>query len=82
MKILPIRRNRSPDEDNLDPISTPELGDTYIYAKVLGGVIHRGKVITHKCNTDDYMIGRAHDKPILETHVLMMLGLWMIRLLN
>jgi hypothetical protein len=48
----------------------PEAGDNYISAEVLlplGGVLRRGKVISCKRNADGNTVGRAHDRPILDT---------------
>jgi hypothetical protein len=59
-----------PDDDDLDPLLTPEAGDNYISAELLlplGGVLRQGKVISHKCNADSNTIGRAYEWPILDT---------------
>jgi hypothetical protein len=59
-----------PDNDNLDPLTTPEAGDNYISAEVLlpmGGVLRQGKVISCKRNTDGNTVGWAHEQPILNT---------------
>jgi hypothetical protein len=59
-----------PDNDNLDPLPTPEAGDNYISAEVLlplGGVLRQVKVISPKCNADGKTGCRAHDWPILDT---------------
>jgi hypothetical protein len=59
-----------PDDNNLDPLPTPEAGDNYISAEVLlplGGVLRRGKVISCKRDTDGNTVGRAMAWPILET---------------
>ena len=60
----------SPDNDDLDPLPTPEAGDNYISAEILlplGGILRRGKVISCKRNADGNIAGRAHDWPILDT---------------
>jgi hypothetical protein len=60
----------SPNNDNLDPLPTPEAGDNYISAEVLlplGSILRRGKVISCKRNADNNTVGRAHDRPILNT---------------
>ncbi len=59
-----------PDNNDLDPLPTPKAGDNYISAEVLlplGGVLRQGKVISCKHNTDGNTVGRAHDRPILDT---------------
>jgi hypothetical protein len=59
-----------PNEEDLDPLPTPEAGDNYISAEVLlplGGILRRGKVISCKRNADGNIVGRAHDRPILNT---------------
>jgi hypothetical protein len=58
------------NDDNLDPLPTPEVGDNYISAEILlplVGVLRRGKVISRKHDTDGNPVGRAHDRPILDT---------------
>jgi hypothetical protein len=60
----------SPDDNDLDPLPTLEVGDNYISAEVLlplGGVLRRGKVISRKRNADGNTVGQAHDQPILDT---------------
>jgi hypothetical protein len=60
----------SPDDDDLDLLPTPEAGDNYISAEILlplGGVLRRGKVISCKRDADGDTVGRAHDRPILNT---------------
>jgi hypothetical protein len=60
----------SPDNDDLDPLPTPEAGDNYISAEILlplGGVLRWGKVISCKRDADGNTVGRAHDRPILDT---------------
>ena len=59
-----------PDNDDLDPPPTPEAGVNYISAKMLlplGGVLRQEKVISSKRNADGNTVGRAHDRPILNT---------------
>jgi hypothetical protein len=59
-----------PDNDDLDPLPTPEVGDNYISAEILlplGGVLRQGKVISCKRDADGNTVGRAHDWPILNT---------------
>ncbi len=58
------------DNNDLDPLPTPEAEDNYISVEILlplGGVLRRGKVISRKCNADDNTVGWAHDQPILDT---------------
>jgi hypothetical protein len=65
-----------PNDDNLDPLPTPEMGDNYISAEVslpLGGILRQGKGISCKRDADGNTVGRAHDRPSL-THGLMMLS--------
>ncbi len=60
----------SPNNNNLDPLPTPEAGDNYISAEILlplGGVLRRGKVISRKHDADGNTVGQAHDRPILDT---------------
>jgi hypothetical protein len=60
----------SSDDDNLDPLPTPEAGDNYISAEVLlplGGVLRQGKVISCKRDADGNTIGQAYEWPILDT---------------
>jgi hypothetical protein len=55
----------SPDNDDLDPLSTPEVGDNSISAEVLlplGGVLRQGKVISRKRNAYGNRVGWAHDR--------------------
>jgi hypothetical protein len=59
-----------PDNDDLDPLPTPEVGDNYISAEVLlplGGALRQRKVISCKRNAEGNTVGRAHDQPILDT---------------
>jgi hypothetical protein len=59
-----------PDDNDLDLLPTPEAGDNYISAEILlplGGILRRGKVISCKCDADGNTVGRAHDRPILNT---------------
>ena len=59
-----------PDNDDLDPLPMPEAGDNYISAEKLlplGGILRRGKVISRKRDADGNTVGRAHDRPILDT---------------
>jgi hypothetical protein len=59
-----------PNDDNLDPLPTPETGDNYISAVILlplDGVLRQGKVISCKRNADGNTVGRAHDRPIHNT---------------
>jgi hypothetical protein len=59
-----------PDNHDLDLLPTPEVGDDYISAEVLlplGGILRRGKVISHKHDADGNTVGHAHDQPILNT---------------
>jgi hypothetical protein len=65
-----------PDDNDLDPLPTPEAGDNYISAEIflpLGGVLRQGKVISCKHDADGNTVGRAHDSPSL-THGLMTLS--------
>ncbi len=60
----------SPNDDDLAPLPMPETGDNYISAEVLlplGSVLRWGKVISHKSDADGNIVGRAHDRPILDT---------------
>jgi hypothetical protein len=60
----------SPKDNNLDPLPTPEAGDNYISAEILlplGGVLRRGKVISHKRDADGNTVSWAHDWLILDT---------------
>ncbi len=60
----------SPDNDGLDPLPTPKLGDNYISAEVLlplSGVLRQGKVISCKHNADCNTVGQAYERPILDT---------------
>ncbi len=59
-----------PDNNNLDPLPTPEAGDNYISAEVLlplGGVLWRGKVISRKHDADGNTVGQAYDQLIFDT---------------
>ncbi len=59
-----------PDNDDLDLLPMLEPGDNYISAEVLlslGGVLQWRKVTSCKRNTDGNTVGRAHDRPILDT---------------
>jgi hypothetical protein len=59
-----------PNNEVLNLLPPPEVGDNYISDEVLlplGGVLRRGKVISCKHNTDGNTVGRAHDRPILNT---------------
>jgi hypothetical protein len=47
-----------------------EAGDNYISAEILlllGSILRRGKVISCKRDADGNTVGRAHDRPILDT---------------
>jgi hypothetical protein len=58
------------DDNDLDPLPTLEVGDNYISAEILlplGGVPRREKVISCKRDADGNTVGRAHDRPILDT---------------
>jgi hypothetical protein len=53
-----------PNNNDLDPLPTPEVGNNYISAEVLlplGGVLRRRKVISCKRNTDSNTVGQAHE---------------------
>jgi hypothetical protein len=59
-----------PNNDDLDPLPTLEVGDNYISAEILlplGGVLRWGKVISHRRDADGNTVGLAHDQPILNT---------------
>ncbi len=59
-----------PDDDNLDHLPMPEVGDNYISAEAffpLGSVLIWGKVISCKRNDDGNTVGRAHNQSILDT---------------
>jgi hypothetical protein len=65
-----------PNNDNLDPLPTPEARDNYISAKVLlplDSVLRRGKVISCKCNADGTQLA-GHMTGPSSTHGLMMLS--------
>ena len=60
----------SPDEDDLEPLPTPEAGDNYLSADItlpVGGVLTRGRVISRKRDADGNTVGRANGNPILDT---------------
>jgi hypothetical protein len=60
----------SPDDNDLDPLPMLKAGDNYISAEILlplGGILRRRKLISHKHNADINTVGRAHDRPILNT---------------
>ncbi len=60
----------SPNNDTLDMLPTMEAGDNYISAEALlplGGVLRQGKVISRKQDADSSTVGRADDRPILDT---------------
>ncbi len=60
-----------PDDNDLDLLPMPEVGDNYISAEVslplLCGILRRRKVISRKRDADGNTIGRAHDQPILDS---------------
>jgi hypothetical protein len=59
-----------PDNNDLDPLPTPEAGDNFISAEVLlplGGVLRQGKVISCKRDADGNTVGWANERPILDT---------------
>jgi hypothetical protein len=61
-----------PDDNYLDLLPTPEVGDNYISAEVLlplGGVLRWGKVISPKPNADGNTVGQAYKRPILDTWI-------------
>ncbi len=65
-----------PNDNNLDPLPTPEAGDNYISAEILlplGGVLRQGKVINRKRDADGNTVGRHMTGPSL-THGLMTLS--------
>jgi hypothetical protein len=60
----------SPDEDDLEPLPTPEAGDNYLLTEItlpMGGVLSRGRVISQKRDADGNTVGRANGNPILDT---------------
>jgi hypothetical protein len=61
-----------PNNNDLEPLPTPEAGDNYISAEVLlplGGVLRGGKVISCKRGADGNTVAQAHDWPILDTRI-------------
>ncbi len=60
----------SPDNDDLDPLPKPKAEDNYISAEILlplGSILRQGKLISCKRDADGNTVGRAHDRPILDT---------------
>ena len=54
---------------DLEPI-TPEAGDNHLNVEFVlawGGVMERGWVVGHKCDTEGDPIGRDSGNPILDT---------------
>jgi hypothetical protein len=59
-----------PDNNNLDLLSMPEVGDNYISAEVLlplGGVLRWGTVISHRRDAEGNTVGLENKWPILDT---------------